>query len=405
MAFLVTVVLRDSWLVGGPVERYEAGMHREFPGKIRAARIMLALALSTTVACKKTVVAPPSGPLPVQVAAVMQKEIVEWDEFTGRTEAVESVEIRPRVSGFITEVAFKAGAEVKKGDLLFVIDPRPYQADLDRANADLERAQAQSKVSEIDFKRAQELRAKSISSAEEFDQKAAGFQQASASTRMATAAKTSAELNLEFTRIISPIDGRVSDARVTLGNLVQAGAGADNVLTTVVSIDPIHVYVDADENSILKYMKLNAEGKRKTARNETLSAFIQLGNETDFPHEGTIDFVDNRVDATTGTMRARAVFKTWDRLLTPGFFVRMRIAAGPPFQATLVDDKVIGSEQGLKYVFVVKPDKTVERRTVKIGPMVDGLRVVREGLKAGEQVVATRLQMLQPGMPVQAVAP
>ena len=372
-------------------------------GKILTVRIALALSILGFTACKKQVVAPPSGPLPVQVAPVIQKEVVEWDEFTGRTEAVESVEIRPRVSGFITEVAFKAGAEVKKGDLLFVIDPRPYQADLDRANADLERTQAQSKVSEIDFKRAQELRAKSISSAEEFDQKAAAYQQAAASSRMATAAKTSAELSLEFTRIVSPIDGRMSDARVTLGNLVQAGAGADNVLTTVVSIDPIYVFVDADENRILKYMKLNAEGKRKTARNEALAAFIQLGNETDFPHEGTIDFVDNRVDATTGTMRARAVFKTWDRLLTPGFFVRMRIAAGPPAQATLVDDKVIGSEQGLKYVFVVKPDKMIERRTVKIGPIVDGLRVVREGLKAGEQVVATRLQMLQPGMPVQPV--
>ena len=220
-------------------------------------------------ACKK---APPQeqGPLPVNVITAVEKEVQEWDEFTGRLEAVESVEIRPRVSGYITEIKFKAGAMVKKGDLLFVIDPRPYQADFDRAAAQLEQAQAQLKLAEIELDRAKELRVTKVIAASEFDQKAAAAQQASAAARAAEAAKSSAALNLEFTQIRSPIDGRVSDERVTVGNLVQPGAAPESVLTTVVSVDPIYVKVDADENIVLKYVKLNEEGKRTTrARRES----------------------------------------------------------------------------------------------------------------------------------------
>ena len=218
--------------------------------------------LLTTANCKKKS-APPQAPLPVNVVTVVEKEVKEWDEFTGRLEAVESVEIRPRVSGYITEIHFEAGAIIKKGDLLYVIDPRPYQADFDRAAAEFERMQAQLKLAQIELDRAKELRTKNTISASEFDQKAATYQGASAATASAEAAKNSAALNLEFTQIKSPIDGRVSDARITLGNLVQPGAGPESVLTTVVSVDPIYAKIDADENAILKYVKLSERGKTR----------------------------------------------------------------------------------------------------------------------------------------------
>src|SRR5438128_7199587 len=310
--------------------------------------------------CKKKSAAQ-QAPLPVNVLTVIEKEVNEWDEFTGRLEAVESVEVRPRVSGYITEIRFQAGAIIKKDDLLYVIDPRPYQADFDRAAAEFERMQAQLKLSQIELDRAKELRAKNTISASEFDQKAATYQGSSAAAHSAEAAKNSAALNLEFTQIKSPIDGRVSDARITLGNLVQPGAGPENVLTTVVSVDPIYAKVDADENAVLKYVKLSGEGKRVSARTEKIPAFVELGNETDFPHEGVIDFVDNRHDHGTGTIRARIVLKNWNpNLITPGFFARVRVAGATPYRAALVADKVISSQQGLKYAFVVKSDNAIE---------------------------------------------
>jgi multidrug efflux system membrane fusion protein len=363
----------------------------------------LVLLLIAEVGCKKAT-APAPAPLPVNVVTVVEKEVNEWDEFTGRLEAVESVEIRPRVSGYITEVHIEAGAIIKKGDLLYVIDPRPYQADFDRAAAEFERMQAQLKLAQIELDRAKELRTKNTISASEFDQKAATYQGASAASASAEAAKNSAALNLEFTQIKSPIDGRVSDARITLGNLVQPGAGPESVLTTVVSVDPIYAKVDADENAILKYVKLSEEGKRVSARTAKIPAFVELGNETGFPHEGYIDFVDNRLDPGTGTVRARAVLTNWNpNLITPGFFVRVRVAGATAYRAALIPDKVISSQQGVKFVFVVKADNTLERRNVETGTMFEGKRIVKSGLKDGEKVVSTRLQLIQPGMPVKPV--
>src|SRR5712692_9466759 len=359
--------------------------------------------LLTAAGCNKKGAAQ-QAPLPVNVVTAIEKEVNEWDEFTGRLEAVESVEIRPRVSGYITEIRFQAGAIIKKGDLLYVIDPRPYQADFDRASAEFERMQAQLKLSQIELDRAKELRAKNTISASEFDQKAATYQGSSAAASSAEAAKNSAALNLEFTQIKSPIDGRVSDARITLGNLVQPGAGPESVLTTVVSVDPIYAKVDADENAVLKYVKLSEEGKRVSARTAKIPAWVELGNETDFPHEGYVDFVDNRLDPGTGTVRARVVLKNWNpNFITPGFFARVRVAGATPYRAALVADKVISSQQGLKYAFVVKPDNTVERRTLETGPIFEGKRIVKRGLKDGEKVVSTRLQMLQAGMKVTPV--
>src|SRR5438105_1550075 len=361
------------------------------------------LVLLAASGCRKAS-APSQGPLPVNVVTVVEKEVNEWDEFTGRLDPVESVEIRPRESGYITEIHFEAGAIVKKGDLLYVIDPRPYQADFDRASAEVGRMDAQLKLAQIELNRAKELRDKNTISASEFDQKAATYQGSAAAKSSAEATKNSAALNLEFTQIKSPIDGRVSDARITLGNLVQPGAGPESVLTTVVSVDPIYAKVDADENAVLKYVKLSSEGKRVSARTAKIPGFVELGNETDFPHEGYIDFVDNRLDPGTGTIRARVVLKNWNpNFITPGFFVRVRVAGATPYRAALVADKVISSQQGLKYAFVVKPDNTIERRTLETASTFEGKRIVKNGLKDGEKVVSTRLQLLQPGMSVTPV--
>jgi membrane fusion protein, multidrug efflux system len=362
---------------------------------------VLSVALS---GCKRSAPqAQAQGPFPVNVITAVEKDVTEWDEYTGRIEAVESVDIRPRVSGYITEIPFKAGSLVKKDELLFVIDRRPYQADLDQAKAEVERAEAQLKLAQIEVDRAKELRSKNTISASEFDQKAASFQVASAALRAAQAAKAAAALNLEFTEIRSPIDGRVSNERVTVGNLVQPGAADSSILTTVVSTDPLYVYMDADENSVLKYIRLSQEGKRHSAREQKMAVYAQLANETGFPHEGVIEFVDNRLDPNTGTLRARGVFKSWSDLLAPGFFVRTRVLGAETYRATLIDDKVISSQQGVKYVFVVKPDNTIERRNIETGPLFEGKRIVKAGLKDGERVVSTRLQILQPGMPVQPV--
>ena len=220
----------------------------------------------------------------------------------------------------------------------------------------------------------------------------------SGAARSAEAWKNAAALNLEFTQVKSPIDGRVSDARITVGNLVQPGPGPESVLTTVVSVDPIYVRVDADENSLLKYVKLDEEGKRKSARNAQMPAWVQLGNETDFPHEGVVDFVDNRLDPGTGTVRARVTLRNWSPLVVPGFFARVRVAGATPYRAALIDDKVISSQQGLKYAYVVRPDNTIERRNLETGPIFEGKRIIRKGLADGEKVVSTRLQLLQPGI-------
>src|ERR1700726_2283581 len=356
------------------------------------------------VNCSKSPANKGAPPLPVNVVTVVEKEVNEWDEFTGRLDPVESVEIRPRVSGYITEIHFEAGAIMKKGDLLYVIDPRPYQADFDRAAAEVDRMDAQLKLAQIELNRSKELRDKNTISASEFDQKAATYQGSAAAKSSAEAAKNSAALNLEFTQIKSPVDGRVSDQRITVGNLVQPGAGPESVLTTVVSIDPIYAKIDADENAILKYVKLAEQGKRVSARTAKIPAWVELGNETDFPHEGYVDFVDNRLDPSTGTVRARMVLKNWNpSLITPGFFVRVRVAGATPYRAALVADRVISSQQGLKYAFVGKPDNTIERRNLETGSIFEGKRIVKNGLKDGEKVVSTRLQLLQAGMKVQPI--
>lgn len=346
----------------------------------------------------------PAAPPPptVSVALPVARDVVEWDEYIGRLESPETVEIRARVSGYLDKVHFKEGKEVRKGDLLFTIDPRPYQAEFDRAEAEHERAVSQSDLAKNDAERARKLIATKAISEEDLDTKVRTYTSTLAAVKAAKAALDSTRLNLEFTQIRSPIDGRIGRALVTEGNLIGggvSGAGA-TLLTTVVSLDPLYLYGDADERAILKYIHLSKEGKRESARDKEIPAEMGLGDETGFPHKGVMDFVDNRVDPTTGTLRARGVFANADHSLSPGFFGRIRIPGSGQYAALLVPDRALGSDQSQKFLYVVNAEKKVEYRPVVTGPMVDGLRVVKSGLKPGEQIIVEGLLRVRPGVTV-----
>ncbi len=349
--------------------------------------------------------AQPPTPLPVvSVTQPVVREVVEWDEYIGRLESPETVEVRARVSGYLDKVHFKEGKEVKKGDLLFTIDPRPYQAEFDHANAEYERAVSQTDLAKNDFERAKRLIATKAISEEDYDTKSKTYTAVQAAVRSAKATLDSAKLNLEFTQIRAPIDGRISRAVVTEGNLISsgvAGSGA-TLLTTIVSLNPLYLYGDADERSVLKYLHLRREGTRVSARDELIPAEMGLADEAGFPHKGYMDFVDNRIDPGTGTMRARGVFSNADHSLSPGFFGRIRIPGSGKYPALLIPDRALGSDQAQKFVYVVNAEKKVEFRPVKIGPMIDGLRVVKEGLKPGEQIVIEGLLRVRPGIVVEA---
>ena len=341
--------------------------------------------------------APPAPPPPaVTVAKPVARKIVEHSEYTGRLAAIQNVSVRPRVSGYITQIPFKEGSLVKKDDLLFVIDPRPYQAALDQAAGQLKQAQAQQELSDRDFTRAQSLQATKVSSKEEFDQAATSKNQSSAQVATAQATVNGANLNLEFTQIKSPIDGRISRQDVTVGNLVTSDT---TVLTNIVSVDPIYAYADVDERAVLNYQKLIHEGKVKSARESSVAVAIALAGENGFPHQGVIDFIDNQINAATGTLAVRGMFPNADGNLLPGMFVRMQIPTSGEIDALLISDRAVGSDQGQKFVYVVSGDKA-ERRPVTLGPVIDGLRVVTQGLQPQDEVIIVGLMKVMPGSPV-----
>jgi RND family efflux transporter MFP subunit len=358
---------------------------------------LIAAALS---GCSSQATPTPAPPPKVSVAAALARNVTEWDEFTGRLEAVESVEIRPRVTGYIESVHFTEGGLVKKGDLLFVIDPRPYRAELDRAQAELNRAQAHAQLADSDLARSEKLLSIKAASQEEYDQRVNEQREAHASVAAARAAVEAAQLNLEFTRVTSPIAGRVSKAVVTPGNLVTGGTGAASLLTTVVSIDPIYVTFEGDEQVYLKYTELARRGERSSSRDAANPVLMALANEEGYPHRGSMVFVDNQVDPRTGTIRARAQFDNKDGALTPGLFARVKLLGHDSYPAVLVDDRAIGTDQSQKFVFVVDAQNQVQYRTVKIGRLDDGLRIVLDGLSPGEKVIVNGLQRVRPGMQV-----
>lgn len=338
--------------------------------------------------------APP--PPEVSVAQVLSKQVRQWDEFTGRVSAVETVELRPRVSGYVDRVAYKEGQEVKKGDLLFVIDQRRYRAELNRAQAELERARAEARLAQTQDKRAQTLVEAKAISREEFETRRAASTQGDAAVRAAEAAVASAQLDLTFTEVRSPINGRAGRAMVTVGNLAAAD---QTLLTTLVSQNPMYVYFEADEQTYLRYNDLARKGERSGDKNPVK---VGLAGESGYPHAGTVDFTDNQLDSNTGTIRARAVVPNEDRVLTPGLFARVQLEGSGEFKAMLVDDKAVLTDQDRKYVYVLGGKNEAVRKDVKLGRMIDGLRVVESGLAPTDKVIVHGVQkVFFPGMPVQ----
>lgn len=338
-----------------------------------------------------------AAPVPqVTVAAAISRKVTDSDEFTGRFEAVERVEVRPRVSGYISSVDFKDGTEVRKGEVLFVIDPRPYVAERDRARAQLAQARSQLTLARSERDRATRLLAQHAISQEEFDTRASGLEQGQANVEAAQAALDAAALNLDFTRVTAPISGSISRALVTSGNFVTDG---QTLLTTLVSLDPIYVAFDGDEQEYLRYIRQAraADAGPQGARNPVQ---VGLANESGFPHEGVMVFVDNALDPMTGTIRSRALLENRDREFTPGLFARIRLLGTTRHDAVLVNDSAIGTDQTVRYVLVLGRDNKVEYRPVQLGPIVDGLRSVQSGLAAGETIVVSGLQRVRPGAQV-----
>jgi len=368
--------------------------------------LLTILAVIALVAgCTRTSAQQAAPPPPqVTVASVIERSVTEWDEFTGRLQAVDSVEVRPRVSGLISAVRFDEGAMVHRGDPLFQIDARPFQAEVDRLRAEVARAKATAQRADSELRRAELLRAENAIAREEHDRRAAFAQESAAQTAAVEAALRSAELSLEFTQVTAPIDGRVGRAIVTEGNLVSSGPGEATLLTTVVSLDPVHAYFDADEQIFLKYSgAAGGKGTSLRSRSSQLPIQMALSSDEGFPRAGHMDFLDNQLDGTKGTIRGRAVFRNSDGQLTPGLFVRLRLAGTAAYRGLLVQDRAVGTDLSKTFVYVVGPKNDVQYRAVTLGPIVDGLRVVRSGLEVGESVIVNGLQRVRPGAQVTPV--
>jgi membrane fusion protein, multidrug efflux system len=352
---------------------------------------------------------PPAQPPPpprVTVSPPQTALVTNWDEYPGHIEAVDTVEIRPRVSGYLESIHFQDGAEVKTGDLLFVIDPKPYQADLDRAEAQQQQAQTRLELARNDLTRAEPLRGTRAISEEEYDSRSKAVREAESALAAARAAQAVARLNLDYTRITAPLSGKIGRRLVTPGNLVQVqGNGGATVLATIVSLDPIYCYFDVEEGAFMRYRPHAQSTPAPPADDPAVPCELGLVNETGFPHRGCLDFFDNQVNPQTGTIRLRAVFNNADRALVPGMFANLRILAGSPEQALLVPDVAVLSDQGYKYVYVVDSNSKVDTRSIQTGRAHGALRTVLAGLTQADRVVTNGLVMLRPGIQVKVEAP
>jgi multidrug efflux system membrane fusion protein len=342
-----------------------------------------------------------AGPPPVTIAQPTKRTVTDWDEFTGRFEAVEEVQVRARVGGFVTNVEFRDGAFVNTGDLLYIIDARPFEAVAEQADGQLSDARAKGELAKRELDRGLTLVQTSAVSESVVDQRRQALQAAKAAEMQAEGALKAAQLNIEFTHVIAPIGGRVSRHLISVGNLVQGSdAGGGTLLTSIVSLDPIYIYFDMDEATYLKNNRLYFEGKRPSSRENPNPVQVSLTGETKPSHDGKVDFLDNRLDLSTGTLRGRAVIPNKDFSILPGQFGRVRLIGSAPYEALLLPDTAIATDQSRKIVFVVKDDDTVEARPVVLGPLDEGLRVIREGLKAEDRVIVDGLQRARVGAKV-----
>jgi RND family efflux transporter MFP subunit len=340
--------------------------------------------------------------MPVAVSRPVERDVTDYSDFTGRTAAVDSVEVRARVLGYLDKVHFREGALVQKGDLLFEIDPRPYRADFERAVGTVAQYDARVHRTEHDYRRVKSLLARGAVGQEEYDRYEADYREATANLDVARANRDLAALNVEYARIIAPVSGRVSRYAVTVGNLIQSGdQNGGTLLTTIVSVDPMYAYFDVDERTVLRIRQLIRAGKAGSAQETRWPVSLGLASEEGFPHEGTIDFEDNQVNPRTGTLRLRGVFPNKDEALSPGFFARIRMPIGRAHRALLVTDRAIETDQGQKVVYVVNQKNEVVSRPVRLGALHDGLREITDGLEAGDRVIVRGLQQVRPGLAVE----
>ncbi|HEV3310918.1 MAG TPA: efflux RND transporter periplasmic adaptor subunit [Chloroflexota bacterium] len=341
-------------------------------------------------------------PIPVAVSYPVERDVTDYADFTARTVAVDSVEVRAHVWGYLDRVNFKEGALVKKGDIMFELDPRPYQAALDQAKAKVAQDEAQLAFDEAEYQR--NLKAVRIGGASQsdLDKSAAARGVDLANIAADKAVVVSRQLDLEYTKVIAPVSGRASRYVVTVGNLIQSGdQNGGTLLTTIMSVDPMYAYFDVDEHTVLRVRRLIREGKAKSARDGELPVWLALANDDGYPHRGTVNFVDNQVNPKTGTLRLRGVFPNQDDALHPGYFARVRVPIGFPHRAMLISDRAIDTDQGVKIVYVVDRDNKVVSRPVRLGALHDGLRAVEEGLKSGDRVIVNGLQQVRPGASVE----
>jgi RND family efflux transporter MFP subunit len=368
---------------------------------------VIVLLAATLSGCDGKPAAPQAAaaPPPVSVAQPTKRTITDWDEFTGRFDAVEEVQVRARVGGFVTHVEFRDGAFVNAGDLLYIIDPRPFEAVAEQADGQLSDARAKAELAKRELDRALTLVQTSAVAESTVDQRREALQVAKAAQIQAEGLLKVAQLNIEFTHVVAPIGGRASRHLISIGNLVQGSEGGSTLLTSIVSLDPIYIYFDMDEATYLKYNRLYFEGKRPSSRENPNPVQVTLSGETKPSHDGKVDFLDNRLDVSTGTLRGRAVIPNKDFSILPGQFARVRLIASAPYEALLVPDTAIATDQSRKIVFVVKEDNTVEAKPVTLGPLDEGLRVIREGLKPEDRVVVDGLQRVRVGAKVTPHAP
>src|ERR1700743_335381 len=359
----------------------------------------LAIVLAASLAGCGQSAPPPAAAAapPVTVAQPVKRTVTDWDEFTGRFEAVEEVQIRPRVGGYVTNVEVKDGDMVHAGDLLYLIDSRPFEAVAAQADGQLADARAKAELAKRELDRGLSLVQTSAVSEQVVDQRRQALQAAKAAQTQAEGLLKAAQLNIEFSHVVAPISGRVSRPLVSVGNLVQGSEGGATLLTSIVSLDPIYIYFDVDEATYLKDNRLYFEGKRPSSRDTPNPVQVTLTGETKPSHDGHMDFLDNRLDVSTGTLRSRAVINNHDLSILPGQFGRVRLIGSAPYEALLLPDTAIATDQSRKIVFVVKDDNTVEARTVVLGPLDEGLRVIREGLKAEDRVIIDGIQRARVG--------